>query len=297
MEYRPSAILRIAAPLRSLVQRFMYLGLIALSFCLMLIAKIDAVVIDHLRAEVTDLAAPILSGLSRPIGTVSNGIENIRALMYIREENARLTEENANLKHWVYAARKLHTENKALQNLLHSVGEPKPRFVTARVIAGTMGSFSNTFVINAGSQDGIKKGQVVLSDQGFVGRIISVAKYSARILLASDINSRVPIVLESTRTRALMVGANTGHPKLIHMPSSSKFTTSERVVTSGHGGVFPPGLPVGIIGAVNDQVIEVRLFADYNKIEFVRIADFGLRGLIDIGSLKNGVGGEASREK
>lgn len=297
MEYRPSAILRIAAPLRSLVQRFMYLGLIALSFSLMLIAKIDAVVIDHLRAEVTNVTAPILSALSRPIATVSHGIENFRALMYIREENARLTQENANLKHWVYAARKLHTENKVLQNLLHSVSDPKPKFVTARVIAGTMGSFSNTFVINAGSRDGIKKGHVVLGDQGFVGRIISVANYSARILLASDINSRVPVILESTRTRALMVGTNTGHPKLIHIPSGSKFVTSERVMTSGHGGVFPPGLPVGLVGSVNDNDIKVRLFSNYNRIEFVRIADFGLRSLIDNKSLEYGVGGDASKEQ
>ena len=297
MEYRPSAILRIAAPLRSLVQRFMYLGLIALSFCLMLIAKIDAVLIDHIRAEVTDIAAPILSGLSRPIASVSSGIENFRALMYLREENARLTQENTNLKQWVYAARKLHNENKALQTLLHSVSDPKPRFVTARVIAGTTGSFSNTFVINAGSRDGVKKGHVVLSDQGFVGRIVSVANYSARILLASDINSRVPVILESTRTRALMVGANTGYPKLIHVPSGSNFITSERVVTSGHGGVFPPGLPVGVVGAVNDNGIEVKLFTDYSRIEFVRIADFGLRGLIDIKSLENGVGGAASRQQ
>ena len=295
MEFRPSAILRIAAPLRSLVQRFMYLGLIALSFCLMLIAKIDAVVIDHLRAEVTDAAAPILSAISRPIATVSNGIDNIRALMYIREENVRLMRENTNLKHWVYAARKLHTENKVLQNLLHSVIEPKPTFVTARVIAGTMGSFSNSFVVNAGYSDGVKKGHVVLSDQGFVGRITSVSKYSARILLASDINSRVPVILESTRTRALMVGGNTGYPKLIHVPSSSKFITSERVVTSGHGGVFPPGLPVGLVESVNGGGIKVKMFTDYHRIEFVRIADFGLSGLIDTRSLKNGVGGDASR--
>ncbi len=295
MEYRPSAILRIAAPLRSLVQRFMYLGLIALSFCLMLLAKIDAVVIDHLRAEVTDVAAPILSALSRPVATVSHGIENFWTLMHIREENARLIQENTNLKQWVYAARKLHNENKVLQNLLHSVRDPKPKFVTARVIAGTMGSFSNTFVINAGSRNGIKSGHVALSDQGFVGRVISVANHSARILLASDINSRVPVILQSTRTRALMVGTNTGHPKLIHVPSGSKLITSERVITSGHGGVFPPGLPVGLVGSINDNNIKVRLFANYNRIEFVRIADFGLKGLIDIGSLEFGVGGNASK--
>lgn len=297
MEYRPSALLRIAAPLRSLLQRFMYVGLIVLSFCLMLIAKIDAVVIDHLRAEVTNVAAPILSAFSRPIATISDGFEKIQALINIRQDNLRLLQENANLKQWMYAARRLHMENKALQDLLHSVSDPKPIFITARVIAGTRGSISNSFVINAGSQDGIKKGQAVLSNQGFVGHITSVSKNSARILLASDINSRVPVVLESTRTRALMVGGNSPRPRLIHLPSGAQITSSERIVTSGHGGVFPPGLPVGLVGSIDDRGIEVLLFTDYNQIEFVRVADFGLYGFIDVISLGGRAGGKTSRER
>ena len=145
MEFRPSTLLRVAAPLRSLAQRFMYVGLIVLSFGLMLVGKIDVVLIDHLRAEVTNVAAPVLAALSRPASSISNGLENIRALMYLREENARLLEENTKLKQWVYVARRLRTENTALQSLLHSVADPKPKFVTARIIAGTMGSISNTF--------------------------------------------------------------------------------------------------------------------------------------------------------
>ena len=79
--------------------------------------------------------------------------------------------------------------------------------------------------------------------------------------------------------------------------ASTKFVTSERVMTSGHGGVFPPGLPVGLVGSVNDNDIKVRLFSNYNRIEFVRIADFGLRSLIDNKSLEYGVGGDASKEQ
>ena len=114
MEFRPSTLLRVAAPLRSLAQRFMYVGLIVLSFGLMLVGKIEVVRIDHLRAEVTNLAAPALAALSRPVSSISNGLENIRALMYLREENARLLEENTKLRQWVYVARRLHTENTAL---------------------------------------------------------------------------------------------------------------------------------------------------------------------------------------
>ena len=98
MEFRPSTILRIAAPLRSLAQRFMYVGLIVLSFGLMLVGKMDVVLVDHLRAQVTNLAAPLLAALSRPVSTISDGLENLRTFMDLRDENARLLEENNKLK-------------------------------------------------------------------------------------------------------------------------------------------------------------------------------------------------------
>ncbi len=297
MEQRPSALLRIAAPLRSLVQRFMYLGLIAAAFGLMLVGKIDAVLIDRMRAEVTNAVSPILTALSQPVATVSEGINTVRDLALIREENIRLAQENANLKQWHLVARKLQAENAALQALLSSVDDRKPRYITARVVAGTLGAFSNSLVINAGAVDNVKKGQAVLSNQGFVGRISIVAKHSARVLLANDINSRVPVIIESTRTRGIMAGSNANRPKLIHLPPNARVTPSERVVTSGHGGVFPPGLPVGVVASVSDSGVEVSLFSNYHKLEFVRIADFGLSGFVDTSAVKPGAGEKAAKPR
>lgn len=279
------------------MQRFMYLGLIAAAFGLMLVGKIDALLIDRMRAEVTNAVAPILAALSQPVATVSEAIEAIQGLATIREENIRLAQENANLKQWLLMARKLQAENVALQSLLSSVDDRKPRYITARVVAGMRGAFANSFVINAGSGDNVKKGQAVLNDQGFVGRVSVVAKHSARVLLANDINSRVPIIIESTRTRGIMAGSNTNRPKLIYLPPNARVTLSERVVTSGHGGVFPPGLPVGVVAAVNDSGVEVRLFANYHKLEFVRVADFGLNGFVNTSAVAPGAGEKAEKRR
>ena len=281
MEERSSTLLRLAAPLRSAIQRFMYLGLIGTAFGLMLVGKLDAVLVDRMRAEVTNAVAPLLEVLSRPVASITSSIDTVRELASIREDNVRLAQENTNLKHWLMVARRLQAENAALQNLLSSVRDQKPRYITARVVAGTLGAFSNSLVINAGMVDKIKKGQAVLSDQGFVGRISVVAKHSARVLLANDINSRVPIIIESSRTRGIMAGNNTNRPKLIHLPPDARVSPSERVITSGHGGVFPPGLPVGVVASVSDGGVGVKLFTNYHKIEFVRIVDFGLNGFIN----------------
>ena len=75
------------------------------------------------------------------------------------------------------------------------------------------------------------------------------------------------------------------------------YKRQERVITSGHGGVFPPGIPVGLVGSVDDRGIEILLFTNYNQIEFVRVADFGLDGLVDQRFLNDKAGVNALREQ
>ena len=275
MDQRPSTLLRIAAPLRSLLQRFAYMGLILAAFGLMLIGKIDAVLVDQVRAEVTNAVAPILSALSRPAATVADTIDNFRSLAEIRQENVKLREENYRLLQWQMAARKLQVENTALQSLLGVAKDRKAKYVTARVIAGSNGAFAKTLILNAGKTLGLRPGQAVLTERGFVGRVSAVSSHSARVLLLTDFNSRVPVVIETTRTRAVMAGGSSRRPRLIHLPQGARVSPSERVVTSGHGGLFPPGLPVGVVASVTDGGIDVQLFADYDRIEFVRVADYG----------------------
>ena len=300
MEQRPSALLRTAVPLKSLVQRFMYLGFVAAAFGLILLGKVDAVLVDRVRAEVTDVVAPILEALSRPVATVSKGIQNFQELVVIREENAILKKQNARLMQWQTVARKLQAENTALQNLLGVVHDKNANYVSARVIAGSGGAFANMLIVNAGEIDGVRKGQAVISDRGIIGRISEVSNRSARVLLLTDINSRIPVLIENNRTRAIMTGTNTSRTKLIHLPPGARVTPSDRIITSGHGGAFPSGLPVGVVASVSDGGIEVQLFADYAKLEFVRIADFGLKGLVDMSVQKNSAkhkaGGRAGKK-
>jgi rod shape-determining protein MreC len=297
LEQRPSSLLRIAAPLKSLLQRFMYLGLIAAAFGLMLLGKVDAVLVDRVRAEVTDAVAPILEALSRPVATVSEGIQNFQDLKFIRDENAMLKQQNARLMQWQTVARKLQAENVALQQLLGVVHEKSAKYVTARVIAGSSGSLANMLIVNTGKKDGVRKGQSVISDRGIIGRISQVSNRSARVLLLTDINSRVPVLVESNRTRAIMAGNNTARTKLIHLPQGARVTPSDRIITSGHGGAFPSGLPVGVVASVSDNGIEVQLFTDFSRLEYVRIADFGLNGLVDMSvqkrPAKSKVGGKS----
>jgi rod shape-determining protein MreC len=276
VEHRSSAILRVAAPLKSLLQRFTYIGLIIAAFGLILIGKVDAVLVDRFQGNVVDVVAPVLELISSPIATVSNGIQTFNNLKIIRTENVYLKQKIMRLMQWQAVAQKLQAENIALHKLLGVVRDKKVKYITARVIAGSGGTLSNMLILNSGKKDGVRKGQAVVSDRGIVGRVQQVSSRSARVLMLTDINSRVPVLMVNTRIRAVMTGSNNAQAKLIHLPQEARVALGDRVVTSGHGGAFPPGLPVGTIASVGTQGIDVQLFTDFSRLEYVSIADFGL---------------------
>ena len=271
---------RIAQPVKNLVHRFTFLGLIFAAFGLMLVGKVDVVLVDRMRAHVTDAMAPILTAISQPVATAANGIENIRDLAVIRDENQRLRKINQRLLQWQIAARSLMAENRSLQGLLNVVPDAKTTFISARVIADSGGVFAHKLVLNAGHSDGVRRGQAVLSSRGLVGRVTEVGNRTARVLLLTDLNSRIPVILESNRERAILAGGNINRPRLIHLRPGTVVTPSERVVTSGHGGTFPPGLPIGVIVSVTNSGVEVQPFVNRSKLEYVSTIDFGLRGAL-----------------
>lgn len=280
MKETPRTLSRIAQPIKSLAQRFAYMGLIMAAFGLMLLGKVDTILVERMRAHVTDAFAPILDGLSRPAVVVSEWIAAAEELYRIRAENARLRDEVSALQVWQTSARQLEAENRGLRELMNYAPGAEISFVTSRVIADTGGAFVHSVLLNAGDADGVKKGQVVITGSGLVGRVQGVGRNSSRILLITDLNSRIPVLVEPGRIRAILAGDNSERPRLIHLPPGAIVATGDRVVTSGHGGVFPPGVPIGLVSAMTDGGIGVQPFVDRNKLEYVRVLDYGLTGTL-----------------
>ncbi|WP_316979027.1 rod shape-determining protein MreC [Shumkonia mesophila] len=266
---------RVAAPIRSL-QRFAYLGLVVAAFGLMMLGKADVVVVERFRAQITDTVAPLLDAVSRPVATVNDVVAEAREMINLRAENTQLRKERDRLLQWEAAGRRLEAENVALQRLLNFIPHEARGFISARVIADTGGAFAHSLVLNAGADDEVRRGQAVVSGDGLVGRVVGVGARSSRILLLTDLNSRIPVVTEQSRVRAVLAGNNTSQPVLGHLPPNDTVTVGERVVTSGHGGVFPPGLPVGVIVSVGDSGAVVQPLVATDRLEYVRVIDYGL---------------------
>ena len=262
------------ASLKGLIQRFTFLSLIIAAFGLMMLGKADTILIERTRTAIADVAAPILDALSRPAATVEDFIAQVQEMTQLREENARLREEVSRLRSWHNVATHLAVENQSLREMLNFVPPPRATFVSGRVIADGSGPFSRSVLLNVGSRNGVTKGQAVVNDSGLIGRVIEVGQRSTRVLLLTDFNSRVPIVFESSRERAILAGDNTAVMRLDFVAPTAKVAIGERVVTSGHGGLLPAGLPVGTISAVKDGVARVQPFVDWSRLEYVRVVDY-----------------------
>lgn len=292
MKQHSGAVGRLGA-LKLLVHRFAFTAMVLAAFALMLMGKGDTVLVERLRTAISDALTPALDIASRPVSALAEVIDAFRELTALHSENARLREENQRLLRWQTMARRLDHDNEVLRGQLGAVADPALRFVTARVVADTGGAFVHSMLVAAGARDGARKGLAVLAGEALVGRVVGVGARSSRLLLLTDINSRIPVVTEESRSRAILSGDNSERPLLAYLGDGVVVSPGERVVTSGHGGAFPPGIPVGVVAAVAEGAVRVELFADRSRLEMVTIADYDL----DINPTPLGRAGDQPVEK
>lgn len=265
---------RIAAPLRVVAQRFTLLLFAGASITLLVLARAGYPPLERVRTAVLDVAAPVLEVAAHPVAAFTDTVGELAALSNVYSENLRLREEVERLRNWQAQARLLAQENAAFRGLLRAQPEPGMTYVTGRVIGDSGGPFVRAVLLNAGSADGIHAGVAAVTGEGLVGRVVDAGRRSSRVLLLTDLNSRVPVVVESSRYRAILAGDNTDTPKLGFLPELDAVAVGDRIVTSGHGGLFPAGLPVGVVTEVTADAAVVTPYVAFRKLEYVRILLF-----------------------
>jgi rod shape-determining protein MreC len=247
-------------------------------FALLLLGRLAPGPTGSFRASVTDLAAPVLQLMAVPARHVASGIDGLAALGDLRRENERLSAENAVLLDWYREAERLRAENRALRDLTRLRPRPEAQMVSARVIVDPGGAFVDSLLIDAGAADGVAKGQAVLVGAGLVGQVVETGAHSARVLLITDLSSRVPVRLRESRATAVLAGRNDRRPALRYLPEGVEPAPGELVLTSGLGGLFPPDLPIArVTGRLGDE-IRVEPLAGLSRLEAVMVVDYGLSG-------------------
>jgi rod shape-determining protein MreC len=267
-----------AVPWRLLNQRFSFILFLIAALALLVLGRVQPGLIESARVHVVDGIAPVLDAIARPMAAAEAGFAEAKSYLAVRAENQRLAAANAQLKEWRNTVIALQHENSELRALLHFTAEPGLAYISARVIADTGGPFVRGLIVTAGKLDGVKEGMAAMTGDGLVGRVIEVGDWSSRVLLITDLSSRIPVTIAGSGDRAIMAGDNSSNPRLLYLPADAVLSAGAHVITSGHGGVFPPDLPVGVVAEEGHGAYGVVPLADLGRINYVRLVDFNLKG-------------------
>lgn len=268
---RPAHSILQSISLRSLTVRATPAVLILLCVTLMAAHRLDLFPVERIRIAMTDTMAPLMSAISEPFVTMSESFDGVKTLRALKAENIRLKAENDRLTLWYESALKYQAENKSLKDLLNVKADPALAFVTTRVVSDPGGAFVKSVLLPVGLQDRIAKGNAVMSGRGLIGRITEAGQRSSRVLLVTDLNSRIPVVVQNTRTKAILAGKNTDLLKLERLPIDSGLAVGQRIVTSGDGGQLPPDIPIGTIVEAGPDGVFVQPLADIGKVTHVQV--------------------------
>jgi rod shape-determining protein MreC len=272
-------VIRLSIPARQVLSKLTLPVLIASSFALLLVGKADTLLADRVRTALGDALAPIYVVLSEPLGQIRGAVTGITDLWDMQAENAQLREENARLRQWQATALTLDSENRRLKAELRWVPDPAVNFVAARAVADAGGVYARAVLLAVGPNHFIRRGQIALDQSGLVGRVTEVGARTARVLLITDLNSRIPVILEPSGGHAIMTGTNGPRPRLLYWSDGAPPREGDRVVTSPEADAFPANLPVGTVRYSAANVPEVQLVAQLDRLEVVRVFDYGLNGV------------------
>ena len=265
-------------------RRIAHTLLVVFSFSLMFLGKLDLNALRSARMGMNDFTAPFVDLLSAPVRGVETMVQGIRTVASLRAENVRLQAENVLLKRWRRRAEILESENRQLRSVAGAVTPDLRQPVTARAVTAPGGAFAHTVLVANGREQGIQRGNPVVTADGLVGLVVDVGATYARVLMISDINAQIPVILSSSSWPGVTVGNNGTFLSLRFLPEEAAPKVGELVLTSGHGGVLPAGVPVGRVDLVRDDFVRVRPAVDLRHLSYVSILVGGTEG-IDLDNL------------
>ena len=193
---------------RLVAQRFSFVLFLILALGLLVFGRTKPVMIESVRAHILDSLAPVLDALARPMVLVESAKHNVVSYLNLRGENEKLRAQIAQLTQWQNAALALDNQNRELRGLLHYKAEPQLSYISARVIADAGGPFVRSLIITAGKIDGVREGMAAMTGDGLIGRVVEVGDWSSRILLITDMNSRIPVTISGSSAKFYISGVN-----------------------------------------------------------------------------------------
>lgn len=253
------------------VRRILVGILVFLLFAIFLVWRIDSPRVERFRAQIVDAVVPNMEWALVPVTNVVRLAEGFQSYARLSEQNQELRRELQQMKAWKEAALQLEQENAKLRDLNNVRLDARLSYVTGMVLTDSGSPFHQSVLINLGARDGLIDGWAAMDGLGLVGRISGVGEQTARVILLTDSNSRIPVTIQPSGQTALLHGDNSSVPPLEFVENVDDIRPGDRVVSSGDGGVFPAGLLVGEVVRGADRRLRVQLAADYQRLDFLRV--------------------------
>ncbi len=253
-------------------QRFSLVALLVFSIGLIILAKINFAPINYLRIGINEIVYRTSFVASIPEKYIGYSIKAIQKHLRIYKDFNLIEDELKKIKVEKYKSVFLETENKRLKKILDDITYFSAETI-AKVLIDKQSPFLRSIIINKGSNNGLKKGMAVLSDQYLIGKIVEVNFSTSRVLLLSDLNSRIPVSIEPGGIQSILTG-NGKMSGIIQYTKKDTLINEESVVfTSGTGDLLKPGIPIGKIRS-DKNLEKVDFFSDFSQLRYIKIVSY-----------------------
>tara|TARA_B110001450_G_scaffold229094_1_gene229444 strand:+ start:571 stop:1419 length:849 start_codon:yes stop_codon:yes gene_type:complete len=254
-------------------QRFSLLGLIFFSIAILVLSVFNLKPINYIKITVKEIVYRSSFIVSAPEKFIKNSYFNIQSHFNLYEKNQKIETELEDLRSKKLLNNFILEENKRLKNILDDYLVESDE-IFAKVLSDKDSPFLRSIAINKGSKHNIKLGMVVLDGEYLIGKIIEVNYLSSRVLMLSDLNSKIPVIIEPSGFLSILSGTGENNGIIQYTRRDSTIENKTIVYTSGSAGLFKSGIPIGKIDDFDDNEKKVEFFSDFSQLRFVKVLLF-----------------------
>ena len=255
-------------------QRFSLLSLILFSIIFLILGSLNFKAIDYVKIFIREIAYRSSFIVSAPENFVKNSYILVQNHLNLYNENENNKSELAKLKSKDLVNEFIIMENKRLKEVVDDY-LVKSDAVIAKVLSDKGSPFLKSIIINKGSKHQIKLGMAVLDGEYLVGKIVEVNYYSSRVLLLSDLNSKIPVIVEPNEVFSILSGTGQENGIIQYSKKYNDIKNESVIYTSGVGSLFRAGIPIGKINDTNvNEEKKVQFFSDFSQLRFVKVFSF-----------------------
>jgi rod shape-determining protein MreC len=250
-------------------QRFSLIALLFFSITLIVLGKYNFVGINYLKVIINEAVYRSSYIVSVPEKYVAYSYNTIRDHFILYEDYNIVKKKLKNIESQKYNMDFLIAENNKLKKTLEDVSYSSDE-QHAKVLIDKESPFLRSIIINKGTKHNITKGMTILNDNYLVGKVVEVNFSTARVLLLSDLNSKTPVTIEPGSIQAILAGSGKNNGTIQYTKENLPINVGSIVFTSGAGGLFKEGIPIGKIVEINNKKV-IDFFSDFSQLGFVKV--------------------------